>query len=135
MLRHYKALSLCAAVVATAVSVAIAVEPANAKSKPVIVTAQREVPTRQVGYRDLNLAAFQDRKILIRRVDLAVGEVCAEANGTLAQVDHDSACRAIAWKGARPQIARAIDRATRLAANGGAPALASLAITISRPAA
>ena len=33
MLRHYKALSLCAAVLATAAGVAVAVAPANAQSR------------------------------------------------------------------------------------------------------
>ena len=53
MLKHYKALSLCAAVLATAAGVAVAVAPANAQSRSVVVTAPIEAPIRLRGRRGL----------------------------------------------------------------------------------
>jgi UrcA family protein len=140
MLKHYKALSLCAAVALTALSVAV-VTPAQAKSQPVTVTAQRasDLPTQRVSFADLNLASASDQGILETRVGHAVKEVCGEreqlAIKTLTSFSHYVACRDFAWDGARPQLAAAIDRARAMALNGnGAVAVGSLAISISAPA-
>ena len=130
MLSHTKALSLCAAVVAASASIAVTAAPAFAKSDPVVVTGQRVMPERQVSYRDLNLASARDQRLLLRRVDRAVGEVCDEVNVTLAQFDHDSACRSATWKSTQPQIALAIDRAGK----GGTASYATLSI-VAQPAA
>lgn len=137
MLVHYKALSLCAAVAMTAVSL-LAVTPVHAQTT--VVTAQRssDLPTKRVSYRDLNLAAAADQKLLETRVGFAVKQVCQErtqqAEKSLASFTRYSACRDFAWSGARPQLAAAVDQARALALNGnGAVAVGSLAITISAP--
>ena len=139
MLIHYKALSLCAAVAMTTVTV-LAASPAVARSKPVVVTAQRtsDLPTQRVSFADLNLAAAQDQKALDRRVGAAVKQVCVASGHTIEQNLKARAsfagCSDSAWNEARPQIVAAIDRAQALALNGnGAVAVGSLAITISAP--
>ena len=140
MLKHYKALSLCAAVAMTTLSL-LAVAPAHAKSDQMVVTAQRtaDLPTQRVSFADLNLASAEDRGILDRRVGSAVKIVCFErdqrAEKTLSSFGEYVACSDFAWDGARPQLAAAIDRAQAMARNGnGAVAVGSLAITISAPA-
>lgn len=137
MLKHYKALSLCAAVALTAVSV-LAVTPVHAQ-EPFVVTAQRDLPTQWVSYRDLNLAGAAGQATLMRRVGNAVSEVCFErderAERTLKSRGHYETCRDFAWDGARPQLAAAIGRAQAMALNGtGATAVGSLAISVSAPA-
>jgi len=140
MLRHYKALSLCAAVALTTLSL-LAVTPAEAKSEPVVITGQRiaDLPTRRVSFADLNLADAADQATLERRVGYAVKHVCQErgqnAEKTLASFTRYVGCRNFAWSGARPQLAAAVDRARALALNGsGSVAVGSLAITVSAPA-
>ena len=134
MLKHYKALSLCAAVLATAAGVAVAVAPANAQSRSVVVTAPIEAPIRLVSFRDLNLEASRDRKTLMRRIDRAVGEVCADLGTTLAVGEQDVACRNLAWRNARPQVARAFAGGRELAMNGNMASLAAAGILITKPA-
>lgn len=140
MLNHYKALSLCAAVAMTAVSL-LAATPVLAKSRSVVVTAQRvsDLPTRRVSYRDLNLASVVNQRTLDRRVSYAVKDVCRindyYSDRTLKSYGHYLACSDIAWGGARPQIAAAIARAQAMAQTGNATeAVASLAISVAAPA-
>lgn len=135
---QYKALSLCAAVALTTVSL-LAVAPVQAQTT--VVTAQRssDLPTKKVRFADLNLAAAADQVALERRVGFAVKQVCGErvqnAEKSLASFTRYGACRDFAWSGARPQIAAAVDQARALALNGnGAVAVGSLAITIFAPA-
>jgi UrcA family protein len=140
MLKHYKALSLCAAVAMTSLSL-IAVTPAQAKSDPVVITGQRvsDLPTQRVSFADLNLAAAADQVTLERRVGSAVKQVCVASGYTIeanlrARASY-SGCSDFAWDGARPQIAAAIARTQAVALNGiGSDAAASLAITVSAPA-
>ena len=121
-------LAACAVTCATFAATA----PANAKDRSVTVTATEErVPVRFVSYRDLNLAKSDDEQILIRRVRYAAKDVCFES----APFDNFFSslslnCRADAWQGARPQIARAVERARDIANNGWS-AIAPVAITIS----
>jgi len=140
MLVHYKALSVCAAVAMTALSL-LAVTPAVAKSTPMVVTAHRatDLPTQRVSYRDLDLASAEHQAALENRVGYAVKKVCLagdqQSQRTLESYTLYVACSDFAWDGARPQIAAAIDRARALALNGkGAVAVGSLAIAISAPA-
>ena len=140
MLKHYKALSLCAAVAMTSLSL-IAVTPAQAKSDPVVITGQKvsDLPVRRVGFSDLNLAAAADQRALERRVGSAVKQVCFAGGYAIDQTVESHAnfrgCSDFAWDAARPQIAAAIDRARALALNeNGAVAVGSVAITISAPA-
>jgi len=118
----------------------LAVTPAVAKSKPMVVTAQRaaDLPTEWVSFRDLDLVAAEHQVALERRVGYAVKKVCRasdqQAQRTLESYTLYVACSDFAWDGARPQIAAAIDRARALALNGnGAVAVGSLAIAISAP--
>ena len=141
MLIHYKALSLSAAVAATATGM-LAVVPVHAQSEPFVVTAPRaaDVAVMRVGYRDLNLTYAPARVTLIRRVDYAVKQVCFEHDqravralpAHMQYVD----CRTLAWNGARPQLAAAINRAWANAGRTrqGAAAMGGLAITVSAPA-
>ena len=103
---------------------------ASARS-PVIVTAPRtdsEVPNRHIAYADLNLARHEDQKILNLRIDIAIGNVCSDS-GWQANEKGFGQCRDHAWKGARPQVANAIQRATEIVATGHS-ALPAVAIAI-----
>ena len=88
--------------------------------KPVVVTAQPEdiVPVRRVSYRDLNLASREGEKTLYHRVSKAVGDVCQESTGTNAFIFVTQSCKTHAWRGARPQMALAIQRAREIAMTG-----------------
>ena len=114
MLIHYKALSLCAAVAATAL---FSAAPAQAQTEPVIVTAPRasDMPRWWVSYRDLNLTFAPHRVTLMRRVRYAVNMVCQErdmrAGRSLTEYSHYITCRNYAWNGARPQVVAAINQA------------------------
>ena len=81
-----------------------------ALSRPPVEVVAKFPLTRHVPYGDLSLATKQDQHILYRRVGVAVQDLCpitAEDGGW-----YDSeACRKFAWRGARPQINRALDRA------------------------
>jgi UrcA family protein len=68
----------------------------------------------RVSYRDLNLAAARDEKILNRRVSSAAHFVCEPHFDALDRMG----CVSYAWKGARPQIAMAVARARQLALTG-----------------
>jgi len=125
MLIHYKALSLCA-VVATSALGLLASAPAHAQSDDIfVITAPRtaDIPVRRVSYRDLNLTYAPHRVVLIHRVDRAVNQVCT-ASGFVVDISIKSwserrACRDVAWNGARPQLAAAINRAWARAARAG----------------
>jgi UrcA family protein len=139
MLIHYKALSVCAAVAMTGLSL-LAATPAIAKSQPVVVTAPRsgDLPTEHVGYQDLNLVLAADQAKLQHRVGSAVKRVCRVsdyyAERSLASFADYMDCSDFAWGGASPQIAAAIDRAVALAQAGNGVLVSSVAITISAPA-
>lgn len=100
------------AILATAITLAATVAPAFAKQRDMVVTAQRDIPTRIVKYGDLNLAAEEGRRQLIHRVTWAVNEVC-DINGTqlLSDAILSNRCRSVAWQGAKPQIDTAFQRA------------------------
>ena len=133
MLSHYKALSLCAAVTATALGLAAIAAPVSAKAKQegVVVIGPRLLPTRAVDYRDLDLATLRDRNLLVGRIDRAVGEVCEAMIDTLAQADRDSACRTATWQSARFQMARAIDSASSSGRAHNASAVVASVINVS----
>ena len=83
--------------------------------------------TRLVSFRDLDLATPAGEKRLMRRVGGAVRYVCSPASDFLSE----TSCAHYARRGARPQIARALE----LARTNPALAAASLStITISAPA-
>lgn len=129
-----KSLSMVAAVVLTGAGV-FAMSPADAQPRDDrmdTVYGQRidpEVPRRLVSYRDLNLATLAGEKTLNTRVRGAVKDVCAESvpSGEFHIV---YSCRGYAWRGARPQIARAVMRARELASTGTS-AIMPVTITLS----
>ena len=75
------------------------------------------VRTVRVSYRDLNLASARDEKTLNRRVGGAVREVCTTDISYFYDLGYPK-CASGAWRGARPQIAMAVQRAHEMAANG-----------------
>jgi UrcA family protein len=76
-----------------------------------------DVRTTRVSYADLKLVAARDQRILHRRVGIAARSVCYPNAASLS--DHGFAdCVSGAWKGARPQIALAVQRAREMAATG-----------------
>ena len=106
--------------------------PVQAQDVPTVVTApSREgVPTRRVGYADLNLASLAGQRTLHRRVNFAVHGVCEESVGPRTDLLADRACKATAWNGAEPQIGRAIRRARDIAMRGRST-IAAAAIMVS----
>ena len=68
----------------------------------------------RVSYRDLNLVAAKDQRILNRRVGGAANFVCDPHFDNMER----ASCVSYAWRGARPQIAMAVKRAHELALNG-----------------
>ena len=119
---------------ACAVTLAIfaAASPAAAQQRPIVVTAtESDVPVRFVSYRDLDLAQSANEQILVKRVRFATTDVCTESVSNLAAPGYEYInCRSHAWRGAAPQIDRAVLRARQIAANGWS-AIAPVAISIS----
>jgi len=124
------------ALIALAMSALVAAgaaAPAAAQNKDVVVTgADSDAVVRLVDFRDLNLASAPGERALVKRVRYAVSDVCMEAvgdnKGYLLQASTN--CRTASWAGAEPQVARAVQRARDIAANGWS-AIAPVAIRIS----
>jgi UrcA family protein len=137
-MNYARTISLCAAVAITSGGLFLVASPALGRSGPIMVTASppEDVVVRHVSYADLNLAADAGQRTLNRRVGAAVSSLCTEASG-----GNDGStgfkysminCSSGAWSDARPQIARAVQRAQELAFTGKT-AIAAAAITISLP--
>lgn len=109
--------------VGTALLIAAA-SPARSQP-PVDVIAQKGGMTKVVHYGDLSLATQKGRQLLVRRVGFAVKEVCPDYDQGWVLYDVES-CKKFAWKGARPQIRRAFDRAL----SGSSLTMTSLTITV-----
>ena len=107
---------------------------ASAKDTAVLVTGKSELVVRHVSYADIDLAVPAGVAALNDRVGFAVGDVCSEANlsdnGSFAFKSGMIKCSNHAWNDARPQIARAVERAQEIALTGSSP-IAAAAITIS----
>lgn len=107
---------------------------ATAKDSPVLVTAPTELVVRHVSYADLDLALPAGVTTLNDRVNFAIGDVCTEANlgdsGSFGFKAGMMRCSNHAWNDARPQIARAVQRAEDIASTGSSQ-IAAAAITIS----
>ena len=106
---------------------------ALARDETVVVRgiAPKDQIRRTVSYRDLNLATSIGERTLNRRVDSAVASLCVEAVGAVANETLEMKCQRDSWYGARPQIARAVERAKELAATGKSSiAAVAIAITI-----
>ena len=128
-MNYSKALMFCGTVILT--SAGFATAPVDAKTRTVVVEAQ-DRPIERVSYRDLNLVLASHQKILNGRVTGAVRNVCAEAATSAPDPYAGIGCRSYAWKGAKPQISLAIQRAREIAQTGSS-SIAAAAITISAP--
>lgn len=106
-----------AAITLTAGGFVATATPAVAASEDLQVSVHA-VPTRLVHFGDLDLTVPAAQKKLNRRVAVAVNAVC-EGSESYATFQSDGLCRTASWNRARPQIARAIDNARRVASNGG----------------
>lgn len=106
---------------AAAVLVPLLPSPAPAQSsaarRPVVVTSE-ELIVRHVRFADLDLRASADRNALVRRVQLAVSDACADAVGPSSLIYEKRACWKSSWADAQPQISNAVRRAQEMAASG-----------------
>ena len=106
----------------------LAAQPAYSQaSRDVVVQAQTnpDVLTATVNFSINDIRSLAGQQALVRRVRQATHEVCPEyASGF--NLDFLS-CRGLAWAGAKPQIDRAIKRATTMA-DTGAPMSISIGI-------
>jgi len=129
-MNYANALAMCGATLIGAVAIISAASPVRAdpSNKLTIIGRAPEVVTRHVGYADLNLASSDGVRTLNGRVGSAVNAVCTEAVG---REDHFTMqdCAVHSWGSARPQIARAVQRAREIAATGSS-SIAAAAITI-----
>jgi UrcA family protein len=110
----------------------LAASPVGARPNPVTVTGSvSDVVRHMVDYRDLNLASADGERAFVQRVKFAVNDVCLEAiGGRVGYLKPTLACQAATWRGAQPQVERAVQRARDIAANGWS-AIAPVAIAIS----
>ena len=93
-------------------SALLAVGGAPAFAEPVVIGKRALIDdegrvTRLVSFRDLDLSSPTGEKTLIRRVGGAVRYVCSSASDFM----REASCKSVAWNGARPQIARALEQA------------------------
>ena len=135
-MEYNKFLTACAAVAIAVGGVTVLAPPASGKVQPLVVTANAEIITSRISYLDLNLASAPGQLTLNRRVDGAIGNLCTEAtakyDGNFRTGIANRKCRKSAWDQARPQIARAVQRANEIASTG-ASTIAASAITIALP--
>jgi UrcA family protein len=103
-----------AAVIVGAAGAALAQPP---ESATVIGQRVDEGMSMRVSYRDLNLASIHGEQTLNRRVGGAARFVCEPGPATINDRDF-SDCVSYAWKGAKPQIALAVQRARDIAMTG-----------------
>jgi UrcA family protein len=137
-MRYVKALSLCAVVTASLAATASISTPAFA-GPPILVPgpAPEDVVSRHIGYADLNLASAPGQRVLIRRVNYAVNDMCVEMagglDGSFMANTVQARCTRASWDQARPQIDLAFQRAREIAMTGKS-AIAAAALTITVPA-
>ena len=131
-MKYANAIALGGAAAIAVAALTLTVTPADGRTlQPVVVTAEEnDLVVREVKFADLNLASVSDQHALQLRVTSAVRDVCGEAVG------HDDEwnyryCYVGAWQDARPQIARAVDRARQIALTGTSTITAAAVITFS----
>ena len=130
-MNSYKMLMGAAALCVSGVATLAAAGPAAAKDVTVRATPIDDVLRTTVQIGDLQLASADGRKALHRRVGTAVLKVCRPQNEGLMSRGY-TRCLETAWTGARPQMARAVSAAERLAQTGGSTvALASIDVRAS----
>ena len=108
------AASTAAAVIVGAAGAALAQPPEGAT---VIGQRAEEGMSTRVSYADLNLASLPGEQTLNRRVGRAARFVCEPAAASINDRDF-TGCIDYAWKGAKPQIALAVQRAREIAMTG-----------------
>ena len=113
---------------AAALAMTTIASPVDGRSaRSITVAGNLQVVTRYATYTDLDLGSTVDRRILHGRVDFAVNEACSAAIGPRDRVDFWE-CTANAWRGARPQIERAVKHAGE--ASTGIDSVAAVAIIV-----
>jgi UrcA family protein len=133
-MNYGKPLAMCAATLIAAVAIGAAASPVGARPQHavVVVAHPEDLVTRRISYADLNLASAPGERTLTRRVGYAVTSLCNEAvGGEYTSFDYKD-CESGAWRGARPQISLAVQRAREVAATGSSLIVAT-AITIAAP--
>ena len=109
----------CAAVLGATLATGIAVGPAWAGERELVVTGEA-VPTRTFNISDLNLASDQGRRTVHSRLAGAVQELCgAPRPMTLVEDRLRVKCRKVAFESARPQIEAAFRNAQFAGRAGG----------------
>ena len=117
-MRHEHLWVMCAAastalvILVGAAGAAVAQPPA--RTATVIGQRPDEGLSVRVSYADLNLASLQGEKTLNRRVGGATEVVCNPHFDSMERMY----CISYAWRGARPQIAQAVQRAREYALTG-----------------
>jgi UrcA family protein len=101
--------------------------------RALVLTIQPRNVERRIDYADLNLAAVPGERSLNRRISYAVTSLCNEAVGNSTNTSFDYRdCESEAWRGARPQVSLAIQRAHEIAATGSST-IGAAVITIALP--
>ncbi len=103
---------IIAAVIACSITSVLIPAAGFGQEEASVVTAKRQdVPTRHVGYKDLNLATDDGVATLRRRVKHAAIDVCGDKDAQLMySLFAQSRCYHGAMNGAEPQIATAVKR-------------------------
>lgn len=127
-------LSVMAGAATIGLSAFVFARPAVAEEPRPIVVVDASIVTRSVGTDDLNLASSPGKVTLNRRVRVAIEDLCSETTGSDGRfwTLENSQCQTSAWKQARPQIDRAVQRARDIASNGTS-AIAATAISVALP--
>lgn len=129
------AFPLCAAIAATTGAMVALGSPAFSKNPQITVTGQPDIAIRYVRFSDIDLASPAGEKQLKRRVNYTIDDLCNEATGYFRPTfRYESSvwadCTESAWDQARPQVARAVQRAREIALTGRS-SIAATALTIS----
>lgn len=131
-MNYSRTLAMCGATLVAAVAIGTVAYPVEARAGPTVevVAHPEDYVTRHLSYADLNLAVPAGERTLNRRVDSAVTDVCNEAIGGRSTSFAYRGCNSEAWRGARPQIALAVQRAHEMATTGTST-IAAATITVS----
>ena len=81
-----------------------------------------------VSYADLDLATSEGERALVRRLPVAVNQVCAEEVGPSAIVYVKHSCRKLTWSDTEPQLGSAIGRARQMAGSGASSMAAAVIV-------
>jgi len=110
-MKNGRILAFGAALAVSAGGFVLTATPASAEQ---VVVHATDIPTRVIRYADLDLTDKIGQKQLKRRVGTAVFDVC-DGSASYATFQSEGFCQTAAWSQARPQMARAIERAQLLA--------------------